>query len=71
MAYATQTHASGLSLSDRFDALRARFAEARAKRAIYRETYAQLDDLSDRELADLGVYRSGIRRIALEAAGQA
>lgn len=39
-----------------------------ARRALYRRTVAELRQLSDRELGDLGLNRSMITRIAYEAA---
>nr|WP_230383053.1 DUF1127 domain-containing protein [Paracoccus shanxieyensis] len=39
-----------------------------ARRALYRQTVRELNDLNGRELADLGISRSMIRRVALEAA---
>lgn len=44
--------------------LRARFAAYR----VYRTTLNELRGLSGRELADLGLNRSSLKRIALEAA---
>ena len=38
-----------------------------AKRRIYRRTIQELNSLSTRELSDLGIHRSMIRQIALEA----
>lgn len=38
------------------------------KRAIYTKTVNELQELSNRELADLGICRSAIKGIALEAA---
>jgi uncharacterized protein YjiS (DUF1127 family) len=35
---------------------------------VYRETVRELQSLSERELADLGVHRSDIRDIARQAA---
>jgi len=69
MAFTTQTHA-GISFADRFDAFRADFKAARAKRAIYRTTKNELGSLTNRELADIGINRSMINRIAMEAAEQ-
>ncbi|HMQ41621.1 MAG TPA: DUF1127 domain-containing protein [Paracoccus sp. (in: a-proteobacteria)] len=46
----------------------ARLQEARARRAVYRQTVAELSSLSSRELDDLGIHRSMITRIASEAA---
>ncbi|MDF1715953.1 MAG: DUF1127 domain-containing protein [Sulfitobacter sp.] len=48
------------------DALKGRVAKYR----LYRSTYAELSALSNRELADLGLHRSELRRVALEAAGE-
>lgn len=45
-----------------------RLQEARARRAVYRQTVAELSSLSNRELDDLGIHRSMITRIATEAA---
>ena len=39
-----------------------------ARRRVYKQTYRELSMLSDRELADLGLSRSMIRRIAYQAA---
>ena len=43
-------------------------AERRAKRRAYKTTIAELGALSNRDLADLGISRSEVRRIAWEAA---
>ena len=42
--------------------------ETLARRALFRQTISELRELSDRELADLGVSRSSIRSIAYDAA---
>jgi uncharacterized protein YjiS (DUF1127 family) len=39
-----------------------------AKREVYRKTHHELSMLTDRDLADLGIARSNIKAIALEAA---
>lgn len=39
---------------------------AKARRDIYRRSVSELSGLSDRELADIGMHRSQIRRVALE-----
>ncbi len=47
------------------------FAELRdsiARRRVYNKTYAELSQLSSRELDDLGISRSMISRLAYEAA---
>lgn len=49
---------------------RSRFgAQARAGRARYRRIVAELRQLSDRDLADIGIRRCDIPRVAREAAG--
>ena len=42
--------------------------ETMAKRALYRKTISELQSLTGRELADLGIHRSTIKGIAYEAA---
>lgn len=68
MAYVSTTRATSLNLVQRFDEFRARMAEATAQRKTYKTTVAELSALSNRELADLGLHRSMIKQIALEAA---
>lgn len=68
MAFTTQTHA-GMTFADRFNALRNDFVEAQKKRKIYRATMTELTNLTDRDLNDLGINRTMIKRLALEAAG--
>ncbi|WP_390910355.1 DUF1127 domain-containing protein [Pseudosulfitobacter sp. SM2401] len=41
---------------------------ALARRKVYRATYSELAALSDRDLNDLGIRRSNIKRMAMEAA---
>lgn len=61
-------------LTERFFGFVARTAaEARtrhARRRVYRTTYKELSQLSTRQLADLGLTRSGLRRVAWDAAVQ-
>jgi uncharacterized protein YjiS (DUF1127 family) len=52
----------------RFDDLRAQFADATAKRKVFRTTLAELQKLTTRDLADLGIAPGMIRTIAHEAA---
>lgn len=56
------------ALRARFERAWARWAEQRARRRIYRETYRELARLTDRELADLGIARANIGAVAYEAA---
>lgn len=58
----------GQLLADRLRTLRADIVEAAAKRRVYRSTINEMNKLSDRDLADLGIARSGITAIAYEAA---
>lgn len=44
------------------------FREAQAKRPVFRATCRELSVLSDRELGDLGIPRSNIKGLAMEAA---
>ena len=68
MAYVNTARTGGITLSQRFAALRENFAAARAQRKIYTTTLTELEMLSNRDLADLGISRSMIKAIALEAA---
>ena len=43
-------------------------AERRAKYRIFKTTVRELDMLTNRELADLGLHRSELKRVAWEAA---
>ena len=65
MAYTTDTRSAGLG--QRIAALRVSLTERAAKNKIYRSTYNELQALTDRDLADLGLSRSMIKRIAIEA----
>ncbi|MDP5217837.1 DUF1127 domain-containing protein [Ruegeria sp. 2205SS24-7] len=58
--------ANGLELSGFYagiENLKNRFEQYR----LYRRTLSELSALSDRDLADLGIHRSMIRQIAMEA----
>ncbi|MGC1205545.1 MAG: DUF1127 domain-containing protein [Flavobacteriaceae bacterium] len=67
MAYTNTTSATTFSLLARigtaFDALATRYKKYR----LYRETRDGLSALSNRELADLGLHRADITRVAREA----
>ena len=69
MAYATDTSTQGSKgfFVDMIASLR----ERNARRRLYRETLRELGQLSNRELSDLGLHRSMIRRIAYQAAYEA
>lgn len=51
-----------------FGALWARITDYAAVRRRFRETLTELQQLSDRELTDLGMSRASLRSIAWEAA---
>ena len=55
-------------LSGAFTAIRKSLADKARRAHAYRETYRQLDAMSDRDLADIGISRLQIRDIAEEAA---
>ncbi|QFT59804.1 hypothetical protein FIU94_13305 [Sulfitobacter sp. THAF37] len=68
---ATATHhnqSTAYQLGNRFEQLRETLALFRKRRAIYRRTFNELAALGDRDLADIGIHRSHIRRAARETA---
>ena len=68
MAYVSSNRAQSNSLVQRFADLRETALEGYRNWRVYRNTLNELSDLSAREMADLGINPSMIRRIALEAA---
>ncbi|MCZ0962075.1 DUF1127 domain-containing protein [Paracoccus benzoatiresistens] len=70
MAAIAQTHnaAASLGFAGRLMAAIQRMQENRARRAIYRQTVRELNALTNRDLADLGINRTMIARLAREAA---
>lgn len=68
MTFQTQTAPRGFAFADRIETLRTALAERRAKHKIYTTTLRELNSLSDRDLNDLGMSRSMIKGIAIEAA---
>jgi len=72
MAYETNSIGGvGTGLMTRLNALIAEYRGKAARRKIYRETVQELESLSTRDLSDLGLNRSEIRRIAYQAAYEA
>lgn len=69
MAFTT-THAAP-TLIERIVTYKADLAERYAKYKTYRETLTELQSLSGRELADLGLSRSNLKSVAYEAAYKA
>ena len=70
MAYTTHTDRSlgNDTLGQRFGTASASLSERFARYRTYRQTLNELAQLSDRDLADLGVHRADIRGIAHQAA---
>lgn len=68
MAYANSTPLARKGIADRVAALRDLVMAAIAQRRTYTQTVAELNALTDRELADLGISRISIPEIAREAA---
>ncbi|MCT4559622.1 MAG: DUF1127 domain-containing protein [Pelagimonas sp.] len=72
MAFATEiTTAQNSGFAARLNAMVASVRSAMARRKLYRRTLGELGALSNRELADLGLARGEIRRIAYQAAYEA
>ncbi|SHJ12874.1 DUF1127 domain-containing protein [Wenxinia saemankumensis] len=67
MAYATNTTTLGALRTGGFAEFRAALTERWAQHRTYRATFNELSALNDRDLADLGIARSQIRSIALQA----
>lgn len=68
MAYANSTPIARKGFADRVAALRDLVMTAIAQRRTYARTVAELNSLTDRELADLGISRISIPEVAHEAA---
>ncbi|MCZ0964414.1 DUF1127 domain-containing protein [Paracoccus benzoatiresistens] len=70
MAAIAQTYnaAASLGFAGRLIAAIQRMQENRARRVIYRQTVRELNALTNRDLADLGIHRTMITRLAQEAA---
>lgn len=68
MAYVNSSRAASLGFSERISAMIKSVSEALERRRVYHRTLRELRALSSRDLADLGIHRSMITRVALEAA---
>ena len=69
MAYASNNQGIAQNgLTARFDAILIDIRARLARRRVFNQTRHELQALSNRELADLGLSRSEIRRIAWQAA---
>lgn len=67
MAFYTDTHSANVPLMQRITEALHTWTAKSGKRAAYRRTLREMSQLSNRELADLGIHRSEIKRIAYEA----
>ena len=68
MAMLTEPHTATFSIRGYILDLWTTLQQARAKRTVYRKTVAELSDLGNRELADLGISRGQIHALAMDAA---
>ena len=68
MAIVSEFNPASFSLFEKMSHQLDILKDAWTKRAVYRATYAELSALSNRELADLGLTRCGLKAIAYEAA---
>lgn len=68
MASINLVRGADTGLAERIHAFFVGLREARQRYRVYRETVRELNMLSDRDLNDLGLHRSTIDSIAIEAA---
>ncbi len=68
MAYVTTTRIASQRSARRSGGLIGALKTAIAQRRVYAQTVAELNQLNDRELADLGISRFSIAEVAHEAA---
>lgn len=68
MAYVNTSRAGSASLADRLNAVVKSVKAAVHRRELYSRTLRELNALNERELADLGIHRSMIKSISMEAA---
>lgn len=68
MAYVNSTRVVGNGLADRIAAFVKSIKLAAQRRAIYDQTVRELNGLTNRELADLGIARLNIEDVARAAA---
>jgi uncharacterized protein YjiS (DUF1127 family) len=68
MAYVNTTTAARKGFADRLAAVKDTLLTALSQRRVFTRTVAELNALTDRELADLGISRLRITEIAHEAA---
>ena len=64
----TTIRSTNIGLVDRIVRVLGKLYEERQRYALYRRTLTELEGLSERELADLGLHGSMINNVAREAA---
>jgi uncharacterized protein YjiS (DUF1127 family) len=64
----TSTLSANIPFADRLSGFRANLSDKLAKRNVYLTTLRELQALTDRDLNDLGLARTDIKAIAMEAA---
>ena len=68
MAQVNATLSGTQSLSDRVQGFVATVKEAVRRRAVFKRTLRELNSLTEREMADLGIHPAMIVQVAREAA---
>ena len=68
MAYVNSSRSATISFTDRLGSLAKSVKLALHRRRLFNQTVRELNALSNRELADLGIHASMIKQIATEAA---
>ncbi|MFN3847410.1 MAG: DUF1127 domain-containing protein [Paracoccaceae bacterium] len=68
MAFVNASRATTYGIADRAAAFVKSFRAGLERRRVFKQTVRELQALSNRELADLGIHRSMITRVANEAA---
>ncbi|RGP36655.1 DUF1127 domain-containing protein [Pseudotabrizicola alkalilacus] len=68
MAYVNSSRAASYGIADRAAAIVKTIRVALERRRVFKLTVRELQALSNRELADLGIHRAMITRVANEAA---
>ena len=68
MAYVNSSRAATVGIADRTVAFVKSIRLSLGRRRVFKQTVRELQALSNRELDDLGIHRSMITRVAIEAA---
>lgn len=68
MAYVNSSRAASYGIADRALAIVKTIRVGLERRRVFKQTVRELQALSNRELADLGIHRTMITRVANEAA---